>query len=1123
VPRHSRTLRVLAGLAALVAVAAVIAGVPLVLLAAWRYLGPPWPTLHELLAPDDGTLFVRVLCAVGWVCWATFTWSVLAELFAQWRGWQLPTLGWRRTAAGLVTAITIMLSTPAGGALTGTPARAAPVVLTTPPPDTPSTPDTVVSTVDSALPAPAPSFVEHRVLPGEQLPALAQRYLGDKYQWRAIAEASYGLRQPDGQALRPGDTRVYPGWTVRIPQKPAQRPVAGSTYQVRHGDWLWGIADRYLDDPLRYPEIAELNPHLITARSGPHGPDHIEAGWRLRLPADAHDRGVRDHATGHLIPPPPPAGVPGQPDQKGTSANPPRPPDAQVPAPRPDTSDPATPPGPSATPLAPSATPAPDSSPANGPAASETPQPQASRPHGVTLTSGSWLDLGLAVAVATAVALVWTHRRRRYTRRPPSPDLRLDGPDVAPMPPLVNQIRRRLRHDDEPAGEADAGAPLDRFTDIDDTLDFGDAAPVPGDRPDTDPVADGPPPVVAQWQNGPSLAGPGRPDPDDQPTAASDAVDPRPDGTGAAVPGPAVPSLSHPLTAVWPPAGLGLTGDGAEAAARGFLTAALAAGGLDAPEDRSWVIMPSAVAATLLGTSAVSLPHTPRLTITAGLDEALDLLEAQTLHRSRLVYTHEVDTVAELRAADPAEEPLPPILLLADATGRHQRTRIAALLAQGQRLDIHGILLGDWPDGDTVAVAADGTTRRADRAGSRHGGHPADLGRLAVLTPAETSDLLATLAESHTGTPQAPAPVEPAPASLPTPPASTDPQPRPTDPASHPTPPVVPPPPATQPPQSTPAAGGPAPGWVNGHSPAAGDPAQPQPQPPPTPATTAASLPDGTDRIGSGTDATVRGAGRVQVRVLGQAGILDIPPGPTPRKKSLEVLVYLAVHDGAASAEAILDDLLPDAPAAKAPGRLYTYISDLRTVMRRTGGPGSYLTHPDHRYVLNPDTVEVDLWRMRDALREAQKAADTGQRIAALRRAVDCYTGHLADGADYEWVEPYREAIRQQALDAYLALADALADQPGEQLTVLDAAIRHNPYVEEPYQQAMRVRAALGHTDAVRSLRRALTRALGEIDAEPSDQTIALADQLVAQARRPSPRPHPGPHPAPRTGDGAST
>nr|WP_247661630.1 hypothetical protein [Micromonospora sp. U21] len=46
------------------------------------------------------------------------------------------------------------------------------------------------------------------------------------------------------------------------------------------------------------------------------------------------------------------------------------------------------------------------------------------------------------------------------------------------------------------------------------------------------------------------------------------------------------PALDNPLSTLWPPAGLGLTGPGADAAARGLLTAALASGGVDHPEAR---------------------------------------------------------------------------------------------------------------------------------------------------------------------------------------------------------------------------------------------------------------------------------------------------------------------------------------------------------------------------------------------------------------------------------------------------------------------------------------------------------------------------------------------------------
>jgi DNA-binding SARP family transcriptional activator len=225
------------------------------------------------------------------------------------------------------------------------------------------------------------------------------------------------------------------------------------------------------------------------------------------------------------------------------------------------------------------------------------------------------------------------------------------------------------------------------------------------------------------------------------------------------------------------------------------------------------------------------------------------------------------------------------------------------------------------------------------------------------------------------------------------------------------------------------------------------------------------------------------------------------------------------VHDGTAAAEAILDDVLGDAPTSKAAGRLYTYVSDLRNALTRTGGRSTYITHPAHRYVLNRDTVETDLWRMRQAIHHATHTNDPDERRTALRRAVDTYRGPLAGDTDYEWIEPYREAVRQQALDATLALADALTDNPAEQITVLEAAIHHHRYTEQLYQQAMKARAALGHLDAIRTLHRALTRALGEIDTEPTTEPTALANQLVAQEQNAGRQPL---RQAPRPCDGAA-
>jgi two-component SAPR family response regulator len=244
--------------------------------------------------------------------------------------------------------------------------------------------------------------------------------------------------------------------------------------------------------------------------------------------------------------------------------------------------------------------------------------------------------------------------------------------------------------------------------------------------------------------------------------------------------------------------------------------------------------------------------------------------------------------------------------------------------------------------------------------------------------------------------------------------------------------------------------------------------------------------------------------GPVQVRVLGAPHVVgvDATTGEPLRPQSLELLVYLATR-GDTLRETVLEDVLGDVPHSKAPARLNTYVYNLRRVLKRVGGPQTYVEHPPHgRYWLNTDAFDIDLWRMRTALTEADTATDPHTRIAALRRAVDAYPGPLADGHDYVWIEPYREGVRQQALDAHLALAGALIDQPAEALAVVTATITHDPYAETLYQHAMRLHAQLGDMDAIRGLRRTLTRRLAEIDAEPGDDTIALAERLVADLHR---------------------
>ncbi|RKN46158.1 BTAD domain-containing putative transcriptional regulator [Micromonospora endolithica] len=865
-----------------------------------------------------------------------------------------------------------------------------------------------------------------------------------------------------------------------------------ATHTVARGDTLSAIAQRRLGDDDRWPEIFALNRGTRFPDVGGtlRDPDVIRPGWTLDLPADAAAAPQRQTRT---TPPEPPAtAIP-------TPASPmPSPPTTATPSAGPTASATAhTPTCGASTGQAPARTAAPTTATDGSDTTSAAPDrdTRGRSGNGVLLPSGSWIDIGLALAIVAAAALVWAHRQRRYVPRKPSTSPRTHDTDLAALPRVVTQIRRGLRC----------------ATTKPDTTDQQDGTPSDPDG-GTD-TADDPAEIDA-----PSMV------------SADEQVQ------NAGSPVPVAPSLAHPLSVVWQPAGLGLTGPGAPAAARGLLTAVLAAGDGDRPDGRTVVVMPAATAATLLG-SAAALPRTPRLLLAADLDDALRVIDEQTMHRSRLVHQHDVDTVADLRAADPCEEPLPPVMLLAHDTGRHARSRVAALLAQGQRLDIHGVLLGAWPEGDTVDVAHDGTVTPAD-GDARCGGHPAEVGRLAVLSPAETIDILATLAESHTGQPPTPAAIEAAPSAL-TAPADTgsaD-----TSAAS----PSAPSPSADDATANTsfdPVDAGryraaarnldEATDTARGGAGTATDDISAADQPILRTSTAAA---DGGDTAPADTIPTVpvpptESTGkprpdtqplpvarpdRVMVTVLGAPTIVGADPQRKPRAKSLELLVYLAVHDGAATAEAILDDLLPDAPVSKATHRLHTYISDLRAVLRHQAGPGTYLTRPHHQYQLHGDRFDIDLWRMREAIRVADTAGTRAERIEALRRAA-AYRP-LAEGCDYEWLEPHRHAVQREALDAVAALVEELTDQPAEQAAVCETALQHHPYAETLYQQAMRAHARLGHLDTIRALRRTLTRRLTEIDTEPSEDTLALADRLITDLRRPRQNPR-SPQPF---GDGA--
>ncbi|MGI5243403.1 hypothetical protein [Dactylosporangium sp. CA-139066] len=66
------------------------------------------------------------------------------------------------------------------------------------------------------------------------------------------------------------------------------------------------------------------------------------------------------------------------------------------------------------------------------------------------------------------------------------------------------------------------------------------------------------------------------------------------------------------------------------------------------------------------------------------------------------------------------------------------------------------------------------------------------------------------------------------------------------------------------------------------------------------------------------------------------------------------------------------------------------------------------------------------MWQLTDALRQASTTTEPTSRAALLRQAIDAHTGPLAQGHDYDWIEPPREQLRRHGIRARLSLAQLI-------------------------------------------------------------------------------------------------
>ncbi len=218
--------------------------------------------------------------------------------------------------------------------------------------------------------------------------------------------------------------------------------------------------------------------------------------------------------------------------------------------------------------------------------------------------------------------------------------------------------------------------------------------------------------------------------------------------------------------------------------------------------------------------------------------------------------------------------------------------------------------------------------------------------------------------------------------------------------------------------------------------------------------------------------------------------------------RPLELLVFLAVHLGGVSRDAIVDALWPNDPPRNPASVLRTVRSRIRRALDiATRGTVGDLVLAEHgQYRLNPAVVEVDYWSFADAVTRRRTAGTAQRRIEAYEAIVAHYGGALAESLDSDWLTAAREATRRDALDAVAALARSRVEaDPDYTLDLLETARAFDPHNELIYRDIMRLQHTLGRHDAISRTLDLLRTRLAEIDTTPTADTVDLAQRLRAR------------------------
>ncbi|GAB1818638.1 AfsR/SARP family transcriptional regulator [Herbidospora sp. RD11066] len=213
-----------------------------------------------------------------------------------------------------------------------------------------------------------------------------------------------------------------------------------------------------------------------------------------------------------------------------------------------------------------------------------------------------------------------------------------------------------------------------------------------------------------------------------------------------------------------------------------------------------------------------------------------------------------------------------------------------------------------------------------------------------------------------------------------------------------------------------------------------------------------------------------------------------------PLVKCVELMAFLAGHDGHARKDAVVTALFPSRNSPSAYSYLRTTISKTRTSL---GSLGDLLTSGKDEISWAGEITGDFAQFTAQAVRLATLGGDA--RLAEARRVLDALPpGEYLPLGRSPWVASRRREWETLVLDLRQACSEAAFDAAQYALCdeVAGEVLRDDPFREEAWQLRMRAAAAIGHGDRVIRLYRECAKVLAEIAATPAASTRRLLVNL---------------------------